>query len=324
MTMQSHYRKFLIGISLFLFMLILPYAIPIGEARVTPVETLMEPNGAFFSWQNTRIYYEDHGDPDATALLFIHGLFGSTKSWRYNIDALVEAGYRVITYDRTGFGISDKPETFDYSVINQADQAIALLDSLGIEQAVIIGHSAGGNVAARIAVRYPEIVQKLVLVDAAVLAGGPPSFVAGFMSFPPIWRWGQIGIRAYFTRDRLENTIQGFYLNPDQFIEADYDTYWRAFETANWEVGLLGLTRDGGSNLLTDADLAQISPETLLLWGAQDLTTPLEQAERLHTLIPASNLVIIPDSAHQPFEENPVEFHAALLKFLGQPAASSS
>ena len=303
-------------VALLLIFFIAPFIIPINTSGIDPATLVTDPDGAFITIQGVSVYYEDKGNLDAPVLLFIHGLFGSTESWRYNVDGFVAEGYRVITFDRPGFGLSDKPESFNYSVKNQVDLIDELMTQLGILDAVIVGHSAGGNIAVQFALTYPERVRYLVLADAAVLAGGPPSFVGGFLRFPPIWNWGRIGLQAIFTRQRLEDSLKSFYVDPSFLTEADYDTYWRAFQTPNWDIGLLGLTRDSMDNSLSPNLLEMVYPETLILWGDKDTVTPVADAERLAQLIPYAELVYIPNTGHQPFEEAPQAFNDVIMNYL--------
>jgi pimeloyl-ACP methyl ester carboxylesterase len=296
----------------------LPFAIPINEGGIDPAQLITDPDGAFLTLQDVRVYYEDKGDRGAPPVVLIHGLFGSTLTWRYNVDALLEAGYRVITFDRPGFGLSDKTGAFNYAISNQADLTAALLDALAVDSAVIVGHSAGGNIAASLALRHPDRVDRLVLVDAAVAFGGPPAFVGGLVALPPVWRWGRVGLQAYFTRENVEATLRGFQADPAFLTEADYDAYWRAFQTPGWDIALLAITRDLAVDALDDAALRRITARTLLIWGAEDTLTPLAQGERLADLLPDAQLVIIPNAGHQPFEEAPQAFNQVLIAFLNE------
>ena len=315
--MKKWLRRFLfLFIGLILIALIAPFIIPINTEGIAPQTLVDDPNGAFIMIQNVSIYYEDRGDKDAPVVLFIHGLFGSTETWRYNDDVIAEAGYRVISFDRPGFGLSEKSESFNYGVGNQADLTAQFLDALSIEKAVIVGHSAGGNVATHFAVRHPEYIEKLVLVDAAILAGGPPPFVGAFLRFPPIWRWGRIGLHAAFTRQRLEDSLASFYVDPSFLTEADYDAYWRSFQTPNWDIGLLALTRDSAGNLLSESAIRGIVADTLLIWGDKDTVTPVADGEKLDGWIPNSQLQFIENAGHQPFEEKADVFNTMLIDYL--------
>jgi pimeloyl-ACP methyl ester carboxylesterase len=294
----------------------LPFLLPVRDGTTDP-RTWAAPNGRFITVAGTDIYTEESGDPAGIPVVLVHGLFGSTATWRRNVPALAEAGYRVVAFDRPGFGLSDKAADFDYSVPAQADLLAQMLDALSIPAAVVVGHSAGGNVAAHFAARHPGRVRALVLVDAAALSGGPPPFVGGLVRLAPVWRWGEIGLSAFFTRERLRGVLAGFYTDPATLTEEDLDLYWRAFETPGWAAGLLGLTRDGAGASLGEAGLRAITAETLIVWGRDDTTTPLEQGERLAALLPASRLVVLDGVAHQPFEEDAAAFNRALLAFLG-------
>lgn len=316
--MKTLRRILLVLLIIITALAVIPFLIPIDESGIDPAQLVDDPDGAFFTVQGVRLYVEDKGDADAPPVLLLHGLFGSTEVWRYNVDALVNAGFRVIAFDRPGFGLSDKIETFDYSVANQADLTAQLMETLGIDRAAVVGHSAGGNVAAHFAVRHPERVERLVLVDAAVLAGGPPPFVGGIVSLPPVWRWGRIGLRAFFTRDNLEGSLGSFYVDPSFLSDADYDAYARVLLTPRWEIGLLALTRDSAGNMLGEDRVRTISAPTLIVWGDQDTVTPLGDGERLAQLITGSRLEIITDAGHQPFEEAAERFNATLIAYLSE------
>ncbi|HRL13749.1 MAG TPA: alpha/beta fold hydrolase, partial [Aggregatilineales bacterium] len=138
------------------------------------------------------------------------------------------------------------------------------------------------------------------------------------VSLPPVWRWGRIGLRAFFTRDNLEGSLGSFYVDPSFLSEADYDAYARVLLTPRWEIGLLALTRDSAGNLLGEDRVRTISAPTLIIWGDQDTVTPLQDGERLAQLIAGSRLEIIPDAGHQPYEEAAERFNALLITYLSE------
>lgn len=309
-------RPALIVLGVIGVLLALPFFLPDADADAIDPTQLADYGGAFVTVNGIDTYYVDSGDPDAPPILFIHGLFGSTRVWRLVIDDLNTAGYRTITYDRPGAGLSAKPLSADYSQPAHADHAAALLDALGIEQALIVGHSAGGNVAAHFALRHPERVTALALVDAAVLAGGPPGFVGGIVAFPPITRWAQVALNAAFTRETLAESLRGFYRDPSLVTEEVICEYWRAFETPGAFNGLIGLTRDAAPNRLSEAQITQIGARTGVIWGMQDTITPVDQGQRLTALLLDAVWLPIDESGHQPMEEQPDVFIAALTSLL--------
>ena len=103
--------------------------------------------------------------PNGKTAVLLHGKNFCSATWEQTIKALTGAGYRVIAPDQIGFCKSTKPERYQYSFQALAENTHALLASLGIKKAVVIGHSTGGMLAARCALMYPDAVSALVLVD---------------------------------------------------------------------------------------------------------------------------------------------------------------
>jgi len=97
------------------------------------------------------------------AIILLHGKNFSSAYWKQTAEALLEAGYRVVMPDQIGFGKSSKPQCFQYSFQQLAANTKILLDTLGIDKVVVLGHSMGGMVAVRFTLMFPETVTKLVL-----------------------------------------------------------------------------------------------------------------------------------------------------------------
>jgi esterase len=117
------------------------------------------------------LYYEEHGKGEPIAC--IHGGGSSALMWADALEALARLG-RVIAYDRRGCARSERPEPYERtSVAEQADDAAALLDALGAAPAVVIGRSYGGAVAVDLALRYPDLVRALVLLEGDALGPSP-------------------------------------------------------------------------------------------------------------------------------------------------------
>ena len=317
--MRRRSRIALIALVVLLFvLLILPFLIPTDTGGSDP-RVFADVDGSFIEVDGLQTYVVEKGDQTAPAVVFLHGLYGSTWVWRNNLDALAAAGYHVVAFDRPGAGLSDKPADFNYSHANNADFTAHLMDALALPEAVIVGHSAGGNVAAHFAIRHPERVTRLILVDAAILgASGPPPFVGGIIGFAPVTRWAQIGTRLFLTESSVRNSVASFYTDPAFLTDADFVGYWRAFQTPDWDAGLLGLTRDSAGNKLTDAQVSAIAAETLLIWGEADTWVALANGQALADLLPSSRLITYPNIGHQPMEENADAFNAEVIAYLGE------
>lgn len=294
--------------------LALPFIIPVEEGGTDP-RTFADADGRFIEVDGIDTYLVEKGDPNAPAVIFIHGLYGSTFVWRNNADAIAEAGFRVILFDRPGAGLSEKPADFNYSHANNADFTAHLLDALGLERAAVIGHSAGGSVAAHFAARHPQRLGQLVLVAPALVSGIPP-FVGPIVSFPPVYRLGRIGLQRLFTTERLIEAVRGFHADPSFLNDADYAGYWRAFQTPGWDVGILGLTRDSSGNRLTDEQLVNIAAPTLLIWGEADPVTPISQMAQVMQILPISETLTYKGIGHQPMEEHADAFNRDVVTFL--------
>ncbi|GAB4569632.1 MAG: alpha/beta hydrolase [Anaerolineae bacterium] len=309
-------RRAGIGLALVLAIaLVLPYLLPIQAG--TAATELADPDGRFVTVNGLRTYVIDAGPEDGLPVLLVHGLGGSTFSWRENIAALADAGYRTIALDLPGFGLTDKPLAYDYSHPSQADFIAALLDAVGIEQAVLVGHSMGGSIIGHVAVRHPERVSGLVFVDGAVnTEASRPTALSGAVALPPISRWVQVLAPLLVSRERFVGLLASAYgpaytLTPE--VEAGYA---RVLQTQDWPNGLVGLIRDAQENALSLADLAAVDVPTLIVWGESDTWVPLSRGEALLGRLAGAQWRSYPLVGHLPMEELPADFNRDLIAFL--------
>lgn len=114
---------------------------------------------------NMQIHYEERGEEHQPALLLIHGLGCSLKYWACVFDAEELRHYRILALDLPGFGMSAKPETYDYSLYSQAELVAEFLQTLGIRRLSVVGHSMGGAIAIMLAHNYPQLVRQLLVIE---------------------------------------------------------------------------------------------------------------------------------------------------------------
>lgn len=292
-------------------LVVLPYLLPLGGETVPP-ETLADPGG-FFTKLDDGTLYAVRAPGDGPAVLLLHGFGGATVTWQETIPALADAGCDVYALDMLGFGLSDKNLDADYSHAAQAQRALEWMDATGLEQAALVGHSMGGDVAARIALNAPERVSHLVLVSVSIEGQGHEYSVPGVvLDVPFLRRWARVGLRQavpMYLDDILRDSVEDEgTVTPD--LIADYR---RVLRTPGWDLALLGMLRAVDDD---PAPVAELSAPTLIVWGSSDNIVPPEQGARLEQTIPGAERVTLGGAGHLLMHEQPEAFQAALLDFL--------
>jgi pimeloyl-ACP methyl ester carboxylesterase len=304
----------ILGVLLFIIF-VLPYLLPLnGPATVDPT-TLVDPNGAFVQAGDTRMYYQKAGNGDMPIVL-VHGFGASSFSWRGNLNPIADAGFTVYAPDMRGFGLSDKGWDKTMTQDAQADRLKAFLDAQGIDRAVLAGNSMGGGIVTNFALRYPDRVRGLVLVDPAIYSGTNSGLAATLIGLPGIQRWGQHLVRFILANDdRNAGTIKSAWSDGSQVTPEVLSGYRRALQTPDWDISLLALLRDGMSNNLGPR-LKDLNVPTLIVWGEHDTWISPENAPKLKQDIVGSQLAIIKDAGHVPHEEKPEEFNGLVIDFV--------
>lgn len=255
----------------------------------------------------TRLRYIDtgHGIP----VVLLHGLGASMYAWRKNIPSVAAAGFRVIAFDNRGFGFSDQPDT-GYDNASYAHLAVALLDSLRLADAVLIGHSMGGAIAAEVAIEYPQRVRGLVLIGSAGLGVREPIPLR-------VARWPLVGTAALALRGRglTGYILRATYADPRKVTEGDVDQYYAPVARQGFPRSLGRVLRQFRLDGLKDR-LDRIAAPTLVLWGEQDRVIPSALGRALAAGIPRSAFLTVPHAGHSVQEEAPDEVNRLLIKFL--------
>ena len=122
-------------------------------------------NSHFAQVDGARVHYQEFGEASNPTLLLIHGYTASLYVWKTVAPMLADEGFHVVALDLLGFGYSEKPSWFDYSITSQARMLARFMNRIGIGRATLVGSSYGGAVAATLALDYPERVEKLILID---------------------------------------------------------------------------------------------------------------------------------------------------------------
>lgn len=300
------------------------YVLPLPGDPPVDAASLAEPDGRFLEIDGTRTYVQEAGPSDGPAVVLVHGFGGSTYSWRFTRATLAEAGYHVIALDLRGFGLASKAWDGDESHPAQARLVLGVMDTLGVQQAVLVGHSMGGNVVAQAAVAAPDRVTALVLVDAAVVSSDLPggnmaSPAAAILQFPPVRQIARFAVRLGLNAGTLEQMLRSAYADPAFPTAEDVAAYGEAQRLADWDLALLAVIRDASGNELPApvASLGGTRP-VLVAWGERDPWIPIATGEALRNAIPGAQWLVVPGAGHLPMEEGRAGFEPGLLAFLAE------
>jgi len=249
-------------------------------------------------------YYESGKGP---VVILLHGTGSSAELWARNIGPLSTA-FHVYALDQIGCGHSDKPP-MDYKVATYVDFLQEFMRVLGIPRALIVGQSTGGWIGASFAIEHPEMVEKLVLADST---GLPPAEGSSTNTPKPV-DFSFASLAA--TRAALERFFYHKQLVTDELVRRTFQNHIQIGD--GYTIQRLLANRQ--AEYLGD-NLRSIRAPTLIIWGKEDSILPVSHAERFHTVIPGSHVIIIDDAGHAVPIEKPSEFNKAVLEFLaGNP-----
>lgn len=300
-----------------------PFLVPVPPLeRTFSEEDLADEDSKFEKVNGIRVHYKVSGDWGPSpkiknALVLLHGFGASLFSWREVLEPL---GHErpVITFDRPAFGLTERPTQWEginpYSPEAQVDLTVALMDRMGVEQAVLVGNSAGGTLAVLAAMRYPQRVRALVLIDAAIYSGtGTPSWVRPLLKTPQMRHLSPLIVRQI--QKRSDSLLRMSWHDPSKINNAIYHGYKKPFRTHNWDKALWALTLASGSPDV-DQRLKSLHMPVLVISGDDDRVVPTQQSVHLAEEIPNAELAIIPKCGHLPQEECPQKFLETIGNFL--------
>ncbi len=246
------------------------------------------------------------------AVLLAHGLGARCDRWRATAERLADQGFRAITYDLPGHGFASKEAHGPVTVPELAMHALAVMDALGVERAVMTGTSLGAHIVAYAACLAPARARGLVLVGALGIVPIDQQVAQTISRNVRATQRGQFA-------DKLRFVMHDPALVTDAFVEEE----WR-MNTSPGALEIFGRMGDYLTGGIADdyvADrLRTLFPteRLLLIWGGEDKAVPLSVGEDCRTALGGPDLLVIPGSNHCPYLERPAEFDAALLPFLAR------
>jgi pimeloyl-ACP methyl ester carboxylesterase len=309
-----------LAIALTLLIVPLLYQAPPLTGTV-PERELADTDSRFVEVNGVTVHYKEMGQGEPVFIL-LHGFGASEFSWREVMEPLSTSG-RVIAYDRPAFGLTERPMegnwtgTNPYSVQGNVELLDGLMDELGVDKAILVGNSAGGEIATAYAIEHPERVQGLVLVDPAVGKGnrGPvPQWAVSLMASPQIRHIAPLLVRT-IAGEMGNDTIRMAWHDPSRIDPEIYEGYRKPLRANNWDTALYEFTI-AGNPVNYSGRLTDLTMPVLVITGDDDRIVPTEQSIQLSKEIPGAELVVLKDCGHVPQEECPDQFMTSVQSFL--------
>jgi 4,5:9,10-diseco-3-hydroxy-5,9,17-trioxoandrosta-1(10),2-diene-4-oate hydrolase len=229
-------------------------------------------------WINIKginIHYKVAGE--GSPIILLHGGSNDSSDWQHNVSSLAES-YRVYAPDLIGYGLSDKPDV-KYSIDYYIDFLDNFMQEMEIEKASLIGHSLGGGIALGYILRFPQKVEKIVLVDSFGLSDGY-NFLCKFVGT-------LFMIRDFVLRKKPLPSRQ-----------------------------MADVSSEGNDRAVFLHNLHEIESPALIVWGSRDFYFPVTQAYAAHELLKDSRLHVFKECGHSPQKQRSKEFNQIILEFL--------
>jgi pimeloyl-ACP methyl ester carboxylesterase len=283
--------------------------------RVNQLET------HFVQVNGVNLHVKLAGPRSGRPLLLLHGFPDFWYGWRFQIDALVAAGHRLIIPDQRGYNLSDKPEgTASYDLGVLADDVLGLLDEFAIDRTQIVAHDFGGAVAWWFAANHAERVERMVVINCPHFA----AFRSGLLT-PQVFR------SYYMLTMQFGRASEWFWRRNDfamcEFIgpgtrvggmrEDDRGPYHEAWSQPGALRGMFGWYRAIGPRLLGKFPNTRIAPPTLLIWGKRDPALSLSLAQTSIDHADHGKLIVL-DETHWVHWDVPDHVNPMILDWLDQ------
>lgn len=315
-------RALLLVLTIALITTVLPLVWPVPTLEnVTVPEALAGPSSRFIEIDGIRVHYVESGEPDASCnVILLHGFGASTYSWRETLLSL-GARCRVVAFDRPGFGLTERllpgsyGPTNPYAIDSYVDQTISLMDALRMERAVLVGHSAGGTVAALVAARHPERVAGLVLEAPAIYSGSPvPGWLTPLLRSPQARRIGPLFARR-IAGPASDDFVRGAFDDESVVTDEVLAGYRLPLEAVDWDRALWEVSAAPRPRN-PEGETRGITVPTVVIYGAGDTYVSPADSERIAREIDGARAIKITRTGHIPHEERPAAFETELFRFI--------
>lgn len=255
----------------------------------------------FIELSGIRTSYLEAGS--GPVLVLLHGAGGGAANW-YKVFGLLSRHFRVIAFDKPGYGESAKPWA-DYSKTFYTNWLHEAVVALGLQRFHLAGSSQGGAVSIAFALRFPQLLDKMVLIDTAGMSDDWDRRIIPKMI-----------LYRLFPTPLMSSFLDGNVMKDPKVADPAWHRY--TMEVIRKPGGRYPffLGRGKAVQTFSDEELMQVHIPTLVIWGEDEAFFPVAHGERAARLIPDSQLTILQGAGHLPWMEQPKAFTAVLTKFL--------
>jgi len=254
------------------------------------------------------MHYHEAGTGDRGVILFVHGSGPGASGWsnfKGNYPFLAERGYRTLVPDTMGYGYSTKPEEGTFSLDDVAAQYRGLLDALGVDRVTVVGNSQGGAVAITMALNYPDLVDKLVL-----MAPGGLESRETYMAMEGIKAMIRVLYKEGISKETMRKVFTLQLHDESKITDEVIEERYQVAMTQHKD----NIARIHVAN--QEDRLSEIQCPVLCFWGANDKFCPSSGASKIASLCPSSRTMLIASCGHWVMVEYPKLFNELTLKFL--------
>ena len=253
------------------------------------------------------MHYHEAGSGDRGVILFAHGSGPGASGWsnfKGNYPFLAEHGYRTIVPDTMGYGYSTKPEDGAFSLDDVAAQYKALLDALGVDRAIVVGNSQGGAIAITMAINYPKLVDKLVL-----MAPGGLETRETYMQMEGIKAMLRVLYKEGISKETIRKVFTLQLHDESQITDEVIEERYQVAMTQHKD----NIARIRVAN--QEDRLSEIQCPVLCFWGADDKFCPPSGAPKIASACPDSRTMLIGNCGHWVMVEYKKLFNELTLQF---------
>lgn len=270
------------------------YAVSIGRLEKLTDEVRRNLPGQFIRLTDGTISYYWKGPADGEIVVLVHGLSTPKFVWDGNVDALADAGYRVLAFDHFGRGYSDRPDT-TYDADFYDRELTELLDKLGVQSKVdMVGYSMGGGIATGFTARHPERINKLILIAPA---GFVPKYsgLASLVLVPGLGDWLMTMLGKKVMLQSIRREVAGKSARPDMIEKFEKQFKYRGYLPA-----ILSTMRHYPMYDLS-ADYEAVGRSRIpvwAIWGTKDDIVPFAGTKKVRQAVPQVRILPVEGAGH--------------------------